>query len=715
MYRFMKKNIFKMQNLTAVVGSLLMFGSIFGLSSCKESIDESNFAIKSELTLTDYLTTTDNLSMITEIFGKVRLGNDSASFMTAVLSARGNYTVFAPTNAAVEAYLAEEGLTSIEEMNREQLEQIAKSCVIDNGDLSAFETAEFPTKGAFSIPNLNNRELSCEEKTDSLGIVSYIINGTSLVVEDDIDLSNGVIHVVETVVNPSSDYLAKSIGLAGNMKVMGRLLTETAWADTLNKKEYNLDVEYEKQERELIYNLNQVAPFTVVQHRYIGFTAFVEPDSVYEEWLGLEVEADAEGNITNWDAILAKLTEKCAAVYGTTGGEADNDLTHADNAVNKFVAYHLIYGKMAYNKLVAHFNEYGYKYGDITRPQTSSYPTNVWDYYSTMGKHRRLLKITQVGDLSLVDADQGKRIYVNRISEYANGRTDNYHEKGVKSRGVLITDATNGEFDNNALNGYYYPVDQVLLYDNTTRNLLASERMRIDVNTMLPEILTNNIRGGGFGNNGYARFPNGYFDNIFNESDDTKLLYLHAARVGGTGWNDYQGDEFMVSGLYDFTMKLPPVPVDGTYELRMGVAQNSLRGMCQIYFGDDPDRLTPAGLPYDMRQKATADNVAIPWVADGEDDLVNAENDKNLRNQGYMKGPNYHCLCDGTAETPIRQRGGEYAALRRIITTANMDADKTYYLRFKTALKKADSQFFMDFFEIVPTSVYNGALPEDIW
>lgn len=706
----MKKYILNVKSFAGLCSLLLMFGGAFGFSSCKETIDDSNFAIKSELTITDYLIANEDLSKIREIFGKVRLGNDSASFMTAVLSARGNYTVFAPTNAAVDAYLAEEGLTSVDEMDREQLEQIAKSCVIDNGDLAAYETADFPSKGAFGTPNLNNRELSCEEKTDSIGIISYVINGTSLVLEDDIDLSNGVLHVVGTVVNPSSDYLAKSLGLAGNMQVMNHLMLATAWADTLNKKEYNLDVEYEKEERELTYNLNNVAPFTVAQHRYIGFTAFVEPDNLYEEWLGVTLVKDENNVITNWDAeVLPKLKEKCIEVYGSMGDAIDNDLTHADNAVNRFVAYHLIYGKMAYNKLVAHFNEFEYKYGDMTRPQTSSYPTNVWDYFTTMGKHRSLLKITQVGDNSLVDTDQGKRIYVNRISEYANGRDDNYHEKAIKERGACIS-ATNEEFDNNALNGYYFPIDEILLYDNDIRKKLAAERMRIDVSTMLPELLTNNVRGGV-----YVRFPNGYFDNIINEADDTKLLYLHAGSVGGTGWNDYQGDEFMVSGLYDFTMKLPPVPVDGTYELRMGVAQNSLRGMCQIYFGSEPNKLTPAGLPYDMRQVATEDNVAIPWVADGEDDLVNAENDKNLRNQGYMKGPNYHCLCDGTAETPIRQRGGEYAALRRIITTANMEANKTYYLRFKTALKKTDSQFFMDFFEIVPTNVYNGTLPEDIW
>ena len=61
----------------------------------------------------------------------------------------------------------------------------------------------------------------------------------------------------------------------------------------------------------------------------------------------------------------------------------------------------------------------------------------------------------------------------------------------------------------------------------------------------------------------------------------------------------------MVLGLYDFVLKLPPVPKEGQYELRMGISNNTLRGMCQIYFGDSPVNLSPAGLPVDMRLDAT--------------------------------------------------------------------------------------------------------------
>ena len=365
-------------------------------------------------------------------------------------------------------------------------------------------------------------------------------------------------------------------------------------------------------------------------------------------------------------------------------------------------------GKMAYDRFVHHYNEFNYMYGDNKNPQTQQMPTNVWDYYTTMGKYRGLVKVTQVGDAGF-ERDLDHKIYINRISVYNNDRDGDYSELRVTNPGILIS-ASNGEYDNNAQNGFYYPINKILLYDDETRNNLGSERIRIDMTTMLPEMASNNIRG-----NEYTRFPNGFFDNIMSESSDTRILYLMDAwSPGGGSWNDYQGDEVMFTGLYDFVLRIPPVPKDGTYELRMGVSMNSMRGMVQMYFGDDPLRLSPVGLPYDQRQSVD-NNPEIPWVADVDDDAVNAENDKNLRNQGYLKGPQYFTMTNGKADTPVRSRGGVYAAIRRIITVENLRADKTYYFRFKSALKQTDAQFFLDYFEFVPTQIYNGPEPEDIW
>ena len=64
-------------------------------------MDDSNFAIKSELTLSDIMDSEPSLSMARDLFKTVRLGRKSnkgnLSSVYSVLSARGNYTVSHPT------------------------------------------------------------------------------------------------------------------------------------------------------------------------------------------------------------------------------------------------------------------------------------------------------------------------------------------------------------------------------------------------------------------------------------------------------------------------------------------------------------------------------------------------------------------------------------------------------------------------------------------
>lgn len=688
-----------------VFGWLCVFSFGVLLTSCKEDINGDNYSIKSEQTMSDYISDNPSkFSSLKYIFDMVKLGNvDDASSLTSVLSARGNYTMFAPNNDAIDAYVKSLGLNSVTDLSYDQAKLIAYSCLIDNGDNAAYEESEFPTPGSFAIPNFNDRLLTCAQDTTG-GTSTYIINGNARVVRTNVEVSNGMIHEVSSVIAPSSDNVYELIAAADNMKIIAHLIEATSYSDTMALP--SIDNEYEKENYPEKFQMSGIADTKYAQHRYMGYTALVEPDSVFEQEFGITLAKDAEGNVTNWEQVMSVVTRQCEAVYGT---EAQGDLKNPENAVNRFVAYHFMPGRMAYDRFVRHYNEYGYKYGDNKKPQTENLPVNVWDYYSTLGKYPGLIKITQVGETGF-ERDMDHSIYANRISVYNDGTTGDYTETGVKDAGVKIS-PDNGKFDNNAVNGYYFPINKVLWYSNDVRDNLGNERIRVDITTMLPEIASNSFRG-----NGYYRFPNGYFGNITNESSGTVLLYLcDAYSPSGGAWRDYQGDEVMVAGLYDFVLKLPPVPKDGTYEIRMGASHNTLRGMAQIYFGSDPLRLVPAGLPYDMRQ--TVGTSAIPWVADGDDAAVNAENDKNMRNQGYMKAPNYFCLTNGkgSAEDVVRNIGGSSAALRRIVTVSEMSANKSYYLRFKSALKKLDSQLFLDYFEIVPTSVYNGVSAEDIW
>lgn len=381
--------------------------------------------------------------------------------------------------------------------------------------------------------------------------------------------------------------------------------------------------------------------------------------------------------------------------------------------LNCFVAYHLLDGALAYNNLVHHMNEFGYNAGpNALDPQLTEFSVDVWDYYTTMGTPRRLLKVLQAAEH---DETGVYPIFLNTAREYDNSRTGTYKVTAVTRRGQRIS-ATNGTHGaNSAVNGFYYPIDGIHLYSDEVRTTALRGRLRFDIATMTPEIWTANMRG-----RTTRFFTDDFFENIINVAEDTRLFYLSNP---GSAWYDYQGDEFEVTGVFDVTFRLPPVPTAGTYEVRMGISNNTLRGMAQIYFGDNPQNLAPTGLPIDLRVCARGGGdindykedlpdifAVIPWESDVEDEEQNRTVEKNLRNAGYMKGPKYF---HGHAWTyPARENN---ACLRRIITQQYMTPDKTYYIRYKTALEATDTQFFTDYFELVPSYIYNGPEPEDVW
>ena len=169
--------------------------------------------------------------MISAIYDRVKLGrHEASSSLTSVLASRGNYTIFAPDNDAVQAYLDDIGVATVADLDEEQAKTIALNSVIDNGDESAYESADFPVPGSFRYSNLNNRTLTCAQDSTGMG---YVINGTSQVTQADIEVSNGVIHRVATVIAPSADNVADRLAAADNMRLFSLLLTATTWADSL--------------------------------------------------------------------------------------------------------------------------------------------------------------------------------------------------------------------------------------------------------------------------------------------------------------------------------------------------------------------------------------------------------------------------------------------------------------------------------------------------
>ena len=163
-------------------------------------------------------------------------------------------------------------------------------------------------------------------------------------------------------------------------------------------------------------------------------------------------------------------------------------------------------------------------------------------------------------------------------------------------------------------------------------------------------------------------------------------------------------------GNYDITFKLPPVPYEGEWQIRLGYAAEPTRGIAQVYFGDDPNAMEPQGIPLDMTK--TLDDPSIlgaDWVSDyskmTQQDL--AADQKALKNKGYYRGAAGGYRYDmGTTNRVLFAT--QLRTFRRVLCTVHIDPEKPHYLRVRSVSSKKgnDNEFMLDYIELVPKSVY---------
>ncbi|MBQ9558883.1 MAG: fasciclin domain-containing protein [Bacteroidaceae bacterium] len=706
----------------------LLFLILAGLIvACKEDIDMNNRYVFREHTIVGYLADKPEYTDYLDLIYRVRISPRSQSTVGQLLSARGHYTCFAPTNQAIQIYLdslVRQGL--IERPSFEAFtdsfrldsirEVIVKNSIIDGGDHIIYETGTFPReKGEFELTNMKDHKLSVHYGANP---DSIYINTTNLIDlrNRDISCSNGVIHQMHQVITPSEQSLGQILqecadGLRSDYRVMGTLARACGLLDTLDKRR---DEAYE-----LAYLTGEVTDYPanglastmdgrcyVPEHRRYGFTLFAEPDAFWEEQLGLYASDITPDDIQRWLADHDILPD----------AQPGQNYHDPQNLLNQFVTYHFLPMRIPNNRLVFHNNERGFRIGT-----GSAYTIPVMEHYTTMGLPR-LLKIYQSNETSRMPyPDLSSGIYLNRFPQLDNGRQGSGVELSCAPdrRGCLIHDVPENLGEFSAVNGIIYPIDGLLAYTDEVRTALGSSRIRFDVMSFFPEVMNNDIRQSTVGSaqTQCVAFPQDnvykYLDNVSINENTLTFCYFNAYRWN---WNNYQGDELKGVGYYDYTFRLPPVPKRGTYEIRYKVLANSDRGVCQIYFGTDPGNLVIAGIPMDLtiggliHYSSSGERPSISgWLEDTEDDEYNALIDKKMRNNGFMKGPVSYW--DGSITS--RQ---QHWNVRRIIVRQTMDPSEQYYLRFRSCIESYTKEFYIDYIEYCPKEVYDNPMqPEDIW
>ena len=698
----------------------LIFFLLCCLGSCTEQIDTSARYVFTSDCVMSYLEKHNAYSEYVQLLNITPISFKSKSTVGQLLSARGHFTVFAPTNEAIATYLQEvyeedpslmSGPSWDAFYSEHKLDSIRKvivyNSVIDSGDHEeAFRTSDFPNEDGTEFPlnNMNDRKLSVRHT----GIDTIFINNSCRVniKERDILATNGVIHQVESVIAPkdvtATMYLQEILDQQREgFLVMAKAVQACGLLDTLSKIR---DEVYENRylRNEIPENVHMFidghfpnGDNWTPKHRLYGFTIFAETDEFWRSQ-GLDPKAPSATLLPQLVQWIVSHDQYSRDDVFTT----DENYDQETNLLYQWTTYHILPFRAPADRLVFHVNEFGY---NPTKPYTYTIP--MYEVYTTMGK-RRLLKI--------YESAESNGIYLNRFPNLDTDRTSVYHELSCDADkvGCFVDRDPDKAILNDIINCCIYPIDAPLSYNDATRDNFARQRLRFDGMTLFPEAMSNDIRlkRSSDEKNQDVYIPADviykYFDNMW-MNDQTIFIYLNAY---GYNWCNLHSDEMKAKKRYEITFKLPPVPRRGTYELRYDVLPNGDRGIQQFYFGDDRARLPAAGIPVNLMRNIKDMNVG--WEADGQDEDYNIEVDKRLRNNGVMKGAK-SVTANGSTSDIERNRSTN---LRYIIVRQTMDPDKTYYMKVKSVLDSEEMEFYMDYMELCPKEVYdNPERPEDIW
>ncbi len=705
---------------------------LFIISSCKEDIDTSARYVFTEYTVASYLEAHAEYSQYVELTKQVPVSMRSKSSVYQLLTARGNYTCFALTNKAIDQYLqglVEEGLISepswdafTDDNKRDSvLKVVVLNTVIDGGDTEEqrYTTSLITTFGngkenaEFPLPNIYDHKLtvSTKAKNDTIFLDKECPMDP---INCDIPAINGVLHKLHKVIAPKDESCARYLQVILDEKREGYLMFAKAvqacgLLDTLSKVR---DEVYET-----LYQTGQIPDMDnymdkggydmtniagdpnayAPEHRKYGFTLFCETD---EYWQSQGIDPAASGAVE-------KLQEWIAShnMYLSDGGYAVNtNYASPKNMLHQWVAYHILPMRIPANKLVYHCNELGYSLSSPGR-----YTLPVMEWYPVYGGDR-LIKI--------YESAESNGIYLNSFPERNNGILDDGHEGycAPEKRGILIQTSGPMTVTSDIVNACIYPIDKPLAYTDVTRDDLGKERIRFDLFSLFPEAITNGIRRA---DSPQGKWQHVYIPKNYQYFDNMKLMNLQTEFIHYNGykaaWANYCQDEDKAFGQFDIRFKLPPVPVRNTYEFRYKLLATAARGIVQVYFGSDPEKLPVAGIPINMTynvERFFGEGASWGDLSDsGKDEDQIIDIDHKLRNHGLMKATKHETeLNSSTARSKNN-------CSRQIIVRQTLDPNETYYVRFKTVQPDLQRpELYLDYFEYCPKEIYDSPeRPEDIW
>lgn len=613
------------------------------LSGCNsDDVGDTYYTFKGE-TIGDYIANRpDSYSEFHQLL--------EISGVIGLLNAYGKYTCFIPDNEAMVNFYHAKGKNSLVDFSPDTLKKIAfdhiiKGYLITSDDFATGFIANTTMSGRFLNISINAGE-------DRL---IFWVNTTSRIDELDIEVHNGIIHTIDKTLSPTENTLLEVIAEDEKFSLFFQALMETGLYERLTPikdENYSPGSLYDEYVGQYSY-VGSV--YRVPKERKFGFTALMESNETF-----------AGNNIHNLEEMKAYARQVYDPMYPQDAGITD--IQNSKNSLNRFIAYHLINKKLPAQFFIEKFDNTGRNYN--SNGDTHSIKSvDMFEYIETMCP--------------------------NTLMEVRTLRTTNEYNifnmiEGT-GKAIRLTD----DFDNDAINGVYHEIDNILAYSEDVDRMLSTKRLRMDPASFFPEFANNHMRVGHASPEYYSElwvFPENYIERV-KTSPTTQFGYFNS----DDRFFDYQGDEVYLRGLYEFEVTTLPIPA-GTYEVRFGYQPTGNRGVAQLFL----DNL-PCGIPLDLSLQSNSPKIGYVMPGIDPSDPYGYENDKMMRNRGYMKGPDCYRVID-----PVWYGGTQVTgrtsprSIRRILGIFTFTEAGTH--TFSAKAVKA-GEFMFDYLEFVPLEV----------
>lgn len=281
----------------------ILLSALFALYSCEDPYKNTTYQVYDVNPISTYLDSRPN--DFSEWIAILKY----ADLYNAMNLASSSFTAFCPTNKAVAAFYAKKGVGSIQDLGKSYARDLVKyHLVADSINLDTFIAG-----GKLSSTTVSGDYLTVsfdDASTGGGGYNSVYLNGQAHVKEFAIQASNGYVYVLDDVMIPIVETVYQKTVQAGNYTIFAKALEQTTWKDSLN----------------IVHDTIRLANGSISERKR-NFTLLAVPDDVF-----------AAAGITSVGDLTAKLG-------------AGSDYSNTNNALFKYVAYHILSGNYSTDNL----------------------------------------------------------------------------------------------------------------------------------------------------------------------------------------------------------------------------------------------------------------------------------------------------------------------------------------------------------------------------